>query len=56
MQSIKKNARRGKNSKVKTNKMIAINEVADMYPNTLVLIVNANGLKYYSKDNNYQDK
>lgn len=56
LQSIKKNTRRGKNSKGKTNKMVAINEVADMYPNTLELTVNADGLKYYSKDNDYQAK
>lgn len=42
------------NSKVKTNKMIAINEMVE-YPNKLVLTGNANGRKYYSKRQKCQD-
>lgn len=42
------------NSKVKTNKMIAINEMVE-FPNKLVLTGNANRLKYYSKRQKCQD-
>lgn len=33
-------------SKCKTNKMAVINKTVEIYPNKLVLTINANGLKY----------
>lgn len=48
LHSVKMNVRKKRKnySKCKTNKMAAINKTVEIYPNKLVLTINANGLKY----------
>lgn len=47
--TFKRNEKREKNNKGKASNMIAVTEIIEIYPNKLVLTINANGLKYYSK-------